>query len=92
MQRDRTTDGDTRKRHLAGNPESIEQRRNIAGHRIDAKLATHLLRHSRPAGVIAQYAARFRQPWRDVVPAFERSAHFVNEHQRAVALAAELVA
>jgi hypothetical protein len=53
MKRDRTADGDTRKRYLAGNPDVIEQRRDIAGHRIDAKLATHFLRHSRPAGIVA---------------------------------------
>ena len=92
MQRDRTADGDTRQRHLAGDPESVEQRSDIVGHRIDAKLAAHLLRHSRPAGVIAQYAAGFREPRCDVVPAFERAAHFVHKHQRAVALAAQLVA
>ena len=92
MQRDRTADGDTRQRHLAGDPESVEQRGDIVGHRIDAKLAAHLLRHSRPAGVIAQYAAGSRKPRCDIVPAFERAAHFVHEHQRAVALAAQLVA
>ena len=35
--------------------------------------------------VIAQYAARLCEPWRDVVPAFERAAHFVHQHQGAVA-------
>ena len=88
MKGDRTTDGDTRKRYLAGDPDVIEQCCDIVGHRIDAKLAAHLLRHSCPAAVIAQYAARIRKPWCDVVPAFERAAHFVHEHQRAIALAA----
>ena len=63
MKCDRTAYGNTCQRYLAGDPESIEQRGNIVGHRIDAKLAAQLLRHSRPAGVIAQYAARFREPW-----------------------------
>ena len=48
MKCDRTADGNTRQRHLAGDPESIEQRGDIVGHRIDAKLAAHLLRHSAP--------------------------------------------
>ncbi len=56
------------------------------------RLAAHLLRQSGAAGVIAQHAARFCEPWRDVVPAFERAAHFVNQHQRAVAAAAQLAA
>ena len=92
MKRDRPADGDTRQRDLAGDPERIEQRRDIVGHRIDAKLAAHLLRHSGPSGVIAQYAAGFREPRCDVVPALERAAHFVHQHQRAVALAAQFVA
>jgi hypothetical protein len=43
MKGDRTTDGDTRKRDLAGDPDVIEQRIDIVGHRIEAKLTTHLL-------------------------------------------------
>ena len=92
MQRDRTADGDSCKRDLAGDPELIEQGRDVVGHRIEGKFAAHLLRQSSAAGVIAQHAARFREPWRDVVPAFERAAHFVNQHQRAVAAAAQLAA
>ena len=92
MKRDRTTNRNTRKRDLAGDSERIEQRSDIVGHRIEAELPTHLLRQSCPAGVIAQYASRLREPGRDVVPAFERAAHFVNEHQRVVTLAGELVA
>ena len=92
MQGDRTADGDPRKRDLAGDRKMIEQGCDVVGHRIEGKLAAHLLRQSGTAGVIAQDPARFREPWRDVVPAFERAAHFVNQHQRAVAAAAQLAA
>jgi hypothetical protein len=34
---------------------------------------------------------RFRKPWCDIVPAFERTAHFVHQHQGAIAPAAQLV-
>ena len=81
-----------RKRDLAGDPKMIEQGCDVVGHRIEGKLAAHLLRQSSAPGVIAQHPARFREPWRDVVPAFERAAHFVNQHQRAVAAAAQLAA
>ena len=73
-------------------PKLIEQGRDVVGHRIEGKLAAHLLRQSGAAGVVAQHPARFCEPWRDVVPAFERAAHFVNQHQRAVAAAAQLAA
>jgi hypothetical protein len=92
VQGDRTADGDARKRDLAGDPKMIEQGRDVVGHRIEGKFAAHLLRQSGAAGVIAQHAARFRELWRDIVPAFERAAHFVNQHQRAVAAAAQLAA
>ena len=92
VQGDRAADGDARQRDLAGDAEMIEQGRDVVGHRIEGKLAAHLLRQSGAAGVIAQHAARSREPWRDVVPAFERAAHFVNQHQRAVAAAAQLAA
>ena len=92
MQGDRAADGDARKRDLAGDAKCIEQGCDIVGHRIEGELAAHFLRHSGTAGVVAQHAARFREPWRDVVPAFERAAHFVNQHQRAVAAAAQLAA
>ena len=70
----------------------FEQGCDVVGHRIEGKLAAHLLRQSGAAGVVTQDAARFREPGRDVVPAFERAAHFVNQHQRAVAAAAQLAA
>ena len=44
MKRDRAADGNTGQRDLASDPERIEQRSDIIGHRIDAKLAVHLLR------------------------------------------------
>ena len=69
---------------IAGDPKFVEQACDVVGHRIEGKLAAHLLRQSSAAGVVAQHAARFGEPWRDVVPAFERAAHFVNQHQRAV--------
>ena len=92
MQGNRTADRDPRQCDLAGDPELIEQGRDVVGHRIEGKLAAHLLRHSGAAGVVAQDTARFRELWRDVLPAFERAAHFVNQHQRAVAAAAQLAA
>ena len=92
MQGDRAADGDTCKRDLAGDPKVIEQGCDVVGHRIEGELAAHLLRHSGAAGVIAQDPARFRELWCDIVPAFERAAHFVNQHQRAVAAAAQLAA
>jgi hypothetical protein len=88
MKRDCATDGDARKRYLAGDPESIEQRGDIVSHRINVKLTAHLPRHARPAGVIAQDAPSFREPWYDVVPAFQRATHFVDKHQSGVPLAA----
>ena len=92
MQGDRTADGDARQCDLAGDPKMIEQGCDVVGHRVEGEFAAHLLRHSSAAGVIAQHAARFREPWCDLVPAFERAAHFVNQHQRAVTAARELAA
>ena len=92
MQRDRAADGDARERHLSCDAERIEQACDIVGHRVDGKLAAHLLRQSGAAGVVTQHAAGSRKPWRHAVPALERAAHFVHQHQGAFALAAELVA
>ena len=92
VQRDRTADGDACERDLAGDSKMLEQGRDVVGHRVEGKLAAHLLRQSGTAGVVAQHPARFREPWRDVVPAFERAAHFMNQHQRAIAAAAQLAA
>ena len=81
-----------RQRDLAGDPELIEHRCDVVGHRIEGELAANLLRQSGAAGVVAQDTARFGEPGCDVVPAFERAAHFVNQHQRAVAATAQLAA
>jgi hypothetical protein len=92
LKRDRAANGNTRQRYLACDSVVIEQRRDIVGHRVDVKLAAYFLRHAGAAAVIAQHAAGFRKLWRDVVPALQRAAHFVHQHQGALALAAELIA
>ena len=70
LQGDRTADGDPRQRDLARDPKLIEQGRDVIGHRIEGEFAAHLLRQSGAAGIIAQHPARFRELWRDIVPAF----------------------
>jgi hypothetical protein len=92
MQGDRATDGDTRQRDFARYREIIEQRCDIVGHCVEGDFAARLLRQSGATGVVTQHAARCREPWRDVVPAFQRAAHFVNQNQRALALTAQLTA
>src|SRR5437667_141870 len=64
VQGDRTPDGDPRKSDLAGDPKLVEQGCDVVGHRIEGKLAAHFLRYSSSAGVVAQHAARFREPRR----------------------------
>ena len=91
MKCDRAADRHARKRHLAGDSERIEQRYDVGGHGIEAKLAAHLLRHAGPAGIVAQDAARSRELRNNLVPAFERAAHFVDEHQGTITLAAEFI-
>ena len=92
MKRNRATDGNPRQCYRCCGPNVIEQCCDIVCHRVDGELAPHLLRHAGAPAVIAQHPTRVWKPWRDVVPAFDRTAHFVHQHQRALTLAAYRVA
>ena len=92
MQGDRAADGNARQRDLSSNRVMIQKCCDIVGHRVERKLAAHLLRQARAAAIVAQDLPG-RREWRgNLVPAFERAAHLVHQHQRFRALAAELVA
>jgi hypothetical protein len=92
MQCDRAADGNARQRDFSGNSVVIEQGRYVVGHRVDGECAAYLLRQARPAAVVSQHPTGFRKPSRGVVPAFERAAHFVHQHQRALTPAVKRVA
>ena len=54
MQGDRAADGNARQRDLSRNRVVIQQRGDIVGHRVERKLAAHLLRQARAAAIVAQ--------------------------------------
>ena len=87
MQRGCAADRDARKRNLALDAERIEQGCDVVGHRVDVQFAANLLGHAGAARVVAQHTARCGQPRHDFVPAFQRAAHLVHEHQRVIACA-----
>ncbi len=88
MKRDRPAKRDRRNGDFACDGERIEQCGDIVGHRIEGEFAARFLRQPGAARVVAQDTARAGKPRHDVVPAFERTAHFMDEHQSAFALAA----
>jgi hypothetical protein len=92
MQGDGAADGNARQRDLSRDGIVIQQRGDIVGHRVERKLAAHLLRQARAAAIVAQDLTGLRESRGDLVPAFKRAAHLVHQHQRFPALAAELVA
>ena len=73
-------------------PQRIDQRRQIVHHRVDGKHASRLLRQPGAARVVAQHAPFRGEPRHHLVPALQAAAHLVDQHDRPLAAARQLVA